>query len=207
MERREFARALCGLCLLLCLSAPLGAAATTAQGGAAEKTPKGKKASRPDLTGTWVLVEDGGKRTRKSAPAPENEIRLEVVHREPELKIIRRTLSDGREAVRESVYYSDGRGETNLGPGITTSPADAREDVLKSKTRWDGDKLVTRTTIQQNVRADGLIFHIIDEWRLSAVGRILTRTSKTKIENGNVFSSTAIVPGPAEFKSVFRRTS
>jgi hypothetical protein len=194
------------LLLLPCVS-------VSAQGG---KTDKLK--ARPDLSGTWEL-DQAQTKPRSSKAAASNRLTLLISHREPEIRMTRRSNAGGRERTREAVYYTDGRGEKNLGSRITSRP-DAPEQELQSKTRWKGDKLVTTTTIREAVASTFMTWEITDEWKLSADDQTLVQTTIIRQEGGDdqiraappgrpLPSGTVIfIPaGPREFKNVFRRVA
>ena len=147
------------LCLLAC-----GAAAAAGGGGKQEGRP------RPDLSGTWQIdraKSDFG--LFGDRPLAKADSTLVVEHREPELKI-RRTLSlGGREEVKEFAYYTDGRGETNqatLGVG-----------EVKSKTRWDGDRVVCEARITRRGQGGPYELEVTQRWQVSAGGKTLTNTT------------------------------
>ncbi len=82
------------------------------------------------------------------------------------------------------MYYSDGRGETNptimfLSTGTDMNRQGTDKDTTKSKTSWSGNKLVTRTTLSNLIAGRRLEFEVVDEWKLSKDGKVLTQTSKT----------------------------
>ena len=128
------------------LSASLLTALMTASlfavGASAGDDRKKEGKSHPDFSGTWRLdrsKSDFG--AFEDKPLAKADSTLVVEHRDAELKI-RRTLSlNGQEEVKEFSYYTDERGETNqatLGVG-----------EVKSKTRWDGDKVVSEAQIKR----------------------------------------------------------
>lgn len=141
-----------------------------------QKTTKPK----PDLTGTWLLD-----RTKSNIGPPlVPDQPLKIVHRDPELRITHRVQSNGQSVERDFVYYSDGRGETNLttmflSTGTDMNKPGSDKDVTKSKTKWDGDKLVTRSILRNVIGGHPLEFDIIDEWKLSKDEKTLTQTSRT----------------------------
>jgi hypothetical protein len=129
-----------------------------------------KKKPHPDFSGTWRIDREQsdfgefGERPLSKADAT-----LVVGHREPELKI-KRTLSlNGQEEVKEFTYYTDERGETNqatLGVG-----------EVKSKTRWDGDKVVSEARVTRKSQSGPYELDITQKWQVSSDGKTLTNTT------------------------------
>ena len=72
--------------------------------------------SVPNLSGTWELVEDDNA-AKKLRPADAGFPRLTlVISQEGSLiRITQKQIRRGTETVQEYSYYTDGRGETNLG--------------------------------------------------------------------------------------------
>lgn len=141
-----------------------------------------QKTTRPksDFTGTWLL--DRAKSNIGPPLVPDQP--LKIVHHDPEVRITHRVQNNGQSTEKDFVYYSDSRGETNpttmfLSTGTDLNKPASDKDVTKSKTKWEGDKLVTRSTLRHVVAGHRLEFDIIDEWKLSRDGKTLTQTSRT----------------------------
>lgn len=94
---------------------------------------------------------------------------LVVVHQEPELKITRKIKLDGQEQSQDYAYYSDGRGETN-------PPLIGRGGEVKSKTKWDGAKLVAKASTSQQTPDGALYIETTQKWELAEDGKTLTET-------------------------------
>jgi len=62
---------------------------------------------------------------------------MTIVHKDPQLNIKRKFEFQGEERTQELKYTTDGKPNTNAG---------FRGNTVKSKTYWDGDKLVTEAT-------------------------------------------------------------
>ncbi len=136
--------------------------------------------SKPVLTGTWLL--DRAKSNVGPPLAPDQP--LKIVHHDPELRIPHLIQSNGQSTEKDFVYYTDGRSETNptitfLSTGTDMNRPGTDKDVTKSKTKWEGDKLVTRSTLRSVAGGRPLEFDIIDEWKLSRDGKALTQTGRT----------------------------
>jgi hypothetical protein len=132
---------------------------------------KSNKKTPPDLSGIWMLDY-----SRSSLdPAMKKKIAdyvLTIVHREPEIRISRKYKEGGREHLEERVYYTNGRTELNSRGGIRDP---------ESITRWQGDKLVRKTTASpRGIRTSPPLEVVtIEEWKLSPDGKTLTRTTTT----------------------------
>ena len=168
-------------------------------------TQSATQTTKPDLSGEWVLERGSGDGSR-----------LLVEHREPEVRIKRLKGRSGNEVFRESVYYTDGRGEVNEGPTITDRPEKpAREDEVRTKTEWRGDRVVTRGSIQKFLSGRPLNAEVSEEWKLSKDGRKLTHTTRFRFDGADASAQFGRVPpggavistGPSEFKAVYKRAS
>ena len=109
-------------------------------------------------------------------PLSKADATLVVGHKDPELKI-RRTLSlDGRQEVKEFAYYTDGRGETNqatLGAG-----------EVESKTRWDGDRVVSEAHVTRRGQGGPYELNVTQRWQVSSDGKTLTNTTTVGNQTG-----------------------
>jgi hypothetical protein len=152
-------------CLLLCACLPAASLAQKGEG-------------RFDLSGAWALdrsKSDFG--PYRDSPVVPEEVRLEVAHAGPELKIIRRERRGGREQTTELAYYTDGRGEMN--------PSALGRVGVKSATKWDGNKIVATSALTRR-GPDGktATMETTDKWQLSSDGRVLTQTTATSFGGG-----------------------
>jgi hypothetical protein len=135
------------------------------------------KKKHPDFSGTWRIdraKSDFGEFSER--PLSKADATLVVEHRDPELKI-RRTLGlNGREEVKEFAYYTDGRGETNqatIGVG-----------EVESKTKWDGDKVVSEAQIRRRGQGGTYELNVTQKWQVSPDGKTLTNTTHISNETG-----------------------
>ena len=126
---------------------------------------------RPDFGGSWTRDRSKSDFGRlRDSPDAKRDVTLLVSYEEPTLKLTRRTSFEGREERQELVYYTDGRGETN--------PSTLGRVGLKSQTKWDGKKIVSRSTLTRRAPDGGTLeLNSIEKWELSADGRTLTQTS------------------------------
>ena len=174
--RRPLNRTLLSACVCLCLSA------SAAAGGGV----KGEGKSRPNLSGTWELdraKSDFG--LFADRPLSKADSTLVVTHRDPELKIVRTLRLNGREEKKEFTYYTDERGETNqaaFGAG-----------ELKSKTKWEGDKVSAhaKTTWPARDGRPAVELETTQGWQVSSDGKTLTQT--TRIVNDKVTEEIRLV--------------
>lgn len=165
--RKLLSASLLTVLLALCLSAVAAAGD--------DKKREGK--SRPDLSGTWRIDKarsDFGEFSER--PLSKADATLVVEHKDPELKI-RRTLSlNGQEEVKEFTYYSDERGETNqatIGMG-----------EVKSKTKWDGDRLVSEAHVTRRSQTGSYELNVVQKWQVSSDGKTLTNTTTISNQMG-----------------------
>jgi hypothetical protein len=184
----------CGL-MLVCM---LG---TVAQ----EKQKTAKVQNEPDLSGSWKL--DPAKSNARQAGTPD--LPLKIRYSDPKLIITHQYDKGGTIVGRDFVYYTDGRGETNpatmlLSTGTNTNSQDLDKQVISSKTRWNGNKLVTRSILRNSVAGHMLEFEVVDEWKLSDDGQTLVETSRTVFRPG--MSDSAFIPANIpELKKIYRR--
>jgi hypothetical protein len=151
--------------LVICLFILLGATLDFGQG----QTQPAKQV-KPDLTGKWEL-----NRAKSDLSDDERyrmtlgERSLTILHHDPELKLSRRFHSGKSDSESESLFYTDGRGENNVG---TTA-----QNAVKSNTRWEGEKLISRYALRRAVAwSQGTVevVDVVDEWSLSRDGKTLT---------------------------------
>ena len=150
------------LCLIAC-----------AVGGAAARDDKKKEGKpRPDLSGTWELDKsksDFG--LFRDRPISKADSTLVIAHVEPELKITRTLKLNGQQEVKVFTYYTDERGETN--------PATVGAGEVKSKTKWDGEKVsaYAKMTWPGQNGAAGAEMDVTQKWQVSSDGKTLSNTT------------------------------
>ena len=169
---------------------------------------QGSKAgkSRANINGVWVLDKSKSDATEYGFNF-DLDIRLTIEQREPEIRITRSYFQDGAENRQQLTYFTDGRGETN--PTILVG------EVIKSETKWNGDKLVSKNTGQAEIAPRiAVIYERADEWRLSKDGNTLvqiTRIYNARSSRGEPYLTTDHQNVPplfsrSETKRVFRRS-
>lgn len=148
---------------------------------------RGRSDKQPklELSGTWVLHKPRSDRV-------EYRLTLNILHREPEIRITKSIVEDGRARIEESVYYTDGRREP------TTVKLD---HIFKPVTEWRG-----RTLVREYIHiTKGTKFELVttEQWKLSKDGGTLTHTV---VNRQNISTNVTIFPR-LEKKYVFKRSS
>jgi hypothetical protein len=136
-----------------------------------------KSQTKPDLSGTWAF-DHSRSNVRKTSTANYD---IKITHHDPEFIIVRTITINGKSELKESIYYTDGRGETNPTTiWISTSPnsTSPRPPQTSSKTRWSGERVVIRSTLRMREGIHTFEDDVVDEWKLSADGKTLTQTSR-----------------------------
>lgn len=136
-----------------------------------------KSAAKPDLSGTWAF-DRSRSNVGKTSSADDA---LKILHHDPELKIIRTIILNGHPEQQELTYYTDGRGETNPATFWLSSSPDPKSPhpkETKSKTKWSGERVVTRTTLRLMAGIHVIEEDVVDEWQISTDGKTLTQTTR-----------------------------
>ena len=117
-------------------------------------------------------------------------VTLTITHKEPGLKITRKVSVGDQQQAQELSYFNDGRGETN--------PAAFGNTNVKTKTKWDGTKIVSKGTITIIPRStsEPIYIDLVEKRELSADGKTLVI---------NLFISNPA--GNEVIKQVFNRAS
>jgi hypothetical protein len=170
--------------VLLSLAAALGQVnVSNLQGSDKAKS----EAAKPDFSGTWSR--DNAKSSGLQGALADAALTMVIVHHDPELKISRSIKFNDQERSQELAYYTDHRGETN--------PATFGRGDLKSKTKWDKNKIESRASWSTMSRAgEPSDFDLTEKWELTADGKTLTDT--VEISSGR---------GVRTLKQVFNRVS
>lgn len=136
--------------------------------------------SRPDLSGTWVR---NSSKSKNIGPAS---VTVTISHKEPEIKITRKVVLKGKETITDGVYFTDGRGEKNMSRfggaivlGLPSQPSSTNQGrsqsvEARSKTKWDGNKLVSRSEVNLEILGDRVVFDVTEKRELSSDGKTLT---------------------------------
>lgn len=143
---------------------------------------------KPDLNGTWVLDKsksDFGPFSQSTLARADTT--LTVMLKDPEFRLTRNLKVEGKEQHGDWVYYTDGRGESN--PSIMAA------GDLKSKTKWDGSKIVSKASVTRQMQGAEVKVEITEKWELSKDGKNLIDTLTINSPNGT-----------REVKQVYSRT-
>ena len=165
-----------------------------------------KPQNKPDFSGTWLF---DTKKSNTGALTTRPDLPMKILHQDPEFKMVTSSEANNQIKEHEFIYFTDGRGEENEATSVITAnpsafkPEDLKNKVTKSKTKWSGGKIVTRSSYTVNVPGGTFVeFEQVDEWKLSTDGKILTQTSRVNLKSSN----TAFIPGnPPDKKRVFNR--
>ncbi|MEW6127072.1 MAG: hypothetical protein AB1757_08535 [Acidobacteriota bacterium] len=131
------------------------------------------------MSGTWVLDKSRSNFGRFAKDAANAKITLRISHKEPTVRMTRSGSLNGESRSQSLTYYTDGRGETN--PGLLSSSS------AKSKTKWEGAKLVTHSYATVSMGNESIQVETIERRELSSDGKTLTvsvtATSPRGLEN------------------------
>ncbi len=114
-------------------------------------------------------------------------ISLTIEHRDPEIKIIRREISGAQDDSVVLVYYTDGRGETNIEDGRS----------VKSVTKWKDQTLVFELSSKSKVGRDRHEINRTIKWQIGKDDESLVEVDQSRI------TSQGIVMPPAQNTLVY----
>jgi hypothetical protein len=114
-----------------------------------------------------------------------NNITLRISLRDSKLKISREEKLDqpliilgklmGSTLSSDFVYYTDGRGETNIS---TFGPAPYTSSEANSLTKWDGNNIVVSTSLTRKQARHKVTVKMLETWELSPDAKTLTQTTR-----------------------------
>ena len=110
-------------------------------------------------------------------------ISLTIEHRDPEIKVTRREVSETRDESEVTVYYTDGRGETNTQSGRT----------VKSVTKWKDQTLVFALTSKSKIGRDSFELTETIKWQIAKDGGSLIEVTQSKVSA----SAGVVIPPPS----------
>ncbi len=122
--------------------------------------------AKANMSGTWVLDKSRSGFGRFSKEAANAKITMKILHKEPTLKMTRTGSLNGEARSQSLTFYTDGRGETN--PGLLGN------SQAKSKTTWEGGKLVTHSWSTISVGSESVQLETLERRELSSDGKTLT---------------------------------
>jgi len=148
-------RVIAGLCLITILSTY----------GAQHIKNKRVERARPDLSGTWVLVQS--KSNLGDTQKDITDYTLTIADHNREIRVTKSFKRAGREYLEEWVYYTDGRPE--IPPG---------SENIEVQTKWRGSKLYRRITLKRSNPFSSIREETVrhEEWEISKDGSVLIRT-------------------------------
>ena len=122
--------------------------------------------AKANMSGTWVLDRSRSNFGRFSKEAANAKITMKILHKEPTLKMTRSGTLNGESRSQNLTFYTDGRGETN--PGLIDN------SQARSKTTWEGTKLVTHSWSSLSVGGESVQLETLERRELSSDGKTLT---------------------------------
>lgn len=134
--------------------------------GRAQNEKKGASATRKVLSGVWILENQKAEYSFDT----DMDLTLDITQNDPEIVVTRTYTYEGSENRQELHYFSDQRGETN--------PTIVEGQTVNSKTKWAGDKLVSRSSGRTEYAPTVSVkYDRVDEWKLSKDGQTLVQTT------------------------------
>lgn len=133
-----------------------------------------------DINGEWV------QRTSNRV------LSLTIEHREPEIKVTRREVTETKDESEVFVYYTDGRGETNNEAGVP----------VKSVTKWKDQTLVFSLSSKSEIGSDKFELNQTIKWQIGKDGESLVEVSQSRMA-----ASAGFVIPPAPSTLVYARSS
>jgi hypothetical protein len=158
-------------------------------------TSRAQVKSKPDFSGTWVVDKIRSEKT--NIPLEDSETSLVIEQHDAEIRMVRKF----GEMALQAVYYTDQRGDTHQEP--------LSRQAIKSKTRWDGDKLVTRYSWKRALIGSLVNVDVVEEWKLSKDGKTLTRKIMTIFPKNapDRVNAVPVASSNTEVRRVYNRTS
>lgn len=154
---RNIMSAVCSLFLALLILAPAGTASAQ---------------DLPNFTGKWTL--DVAKSDFGPMPPPES-MTYVVDHKEPTIKIVTTQKGQQGETVNERNVTTDGKDNVNK----LRMPMG--ETDVKSTTKWAGKTLTTAFKLD----IQGTALDVVESWKLSDDGKVLTVLREIGTDQGN----------------------
>jgi hypothetical protein len=90
-----------------------------------------------------------------------------------------------------------------IGAGTSAPNSEIERERTRSYTRWSGNKIISAATLRMTLGGRVVEYKVIDEWKLSDDGKVLTRISQIVFQGSNAMFVPAIVP---DTKKVYNRT-
>jgi hypothetical protein len=177
--------------------------------------------AHPNLSGTWTLSKY--EVIYGASEAFNISISMAISHNEPEIRINRKIIINGKEYNQALVFYCDARGERN-------SLLVKGNEKMESKTKWNKDKLVsqgiikgemglTGDPINDTLRSMGINLpvkptepdkytqKVIEEWELSTDGKTLTNITTRSVMKMNSDGWKGLDKTGYQTRKIYIRTS
>jgi hypothetical protein len=133
--------------------------------------------AKPNLSGNWTLDVARSNFGRLAGSQFSNaKMTLKISFKEPELKIVRYASLNGQTRNHNLTYFTDGRGETN--PNILTN------EQMRSKTKWEGARLISRSSSSMSFNGQSVNLEAIEKRELSSDGKTLIVTNTISSPRG-----------------------
>lgn len=97
-------------------------------------------------------------------------VSLTVEHKDPEIKVTRRVISEAQDESETATYYTDGRGEVNVRDGRR----------MKSVTKWKDDGLVFALSSTSNIAGDEIGVEESIKWQVAKDGGSLLEVTQVQ---------------------------
>ena len=146
-----------------------------------------------NFSGSWTLDQTKAKSDKHSRSA-RIITALEIVHREPELRMRQTIDENGKERTEEVLYYTDGRGEENMLPSVARG---ATKEKTQSKSKWEKGRLVIKYSLAWRIASDTMYFDVEETWQLANHGSSLIHTKELGRPQ-SAFNKTLVLPEAME---------
>lgn len=120
-------------------------------------------------------------------------VSLTIEHHDPEIKVTRRVLAEAQDDAETYIYYTDGRGETNVKDGRS----------MKSVTRWKDGRLIFEFWSSSTLAGDKIEFQQSINWQIAKDGGSIQEITQQRTWS----NKGAVIPGSSERTLVYARSS
>jgi hypothetical protein len=150
---------------------------------------------KPNLSGKWVVDLTRSEKTGNFLE--DSELSVIIEQHEPEIRLTSRFES--LNAAVPFVFYTDGRDASYVNPGTRST--------VKTKTKWEGDKLVIHFTGVGTLANKAQNINTIHEFKLSKDGNTLTKKIIVVMPRSgeNRINSLPVPQANQEFTKVYKR--
>ena len=132
-------------------------------------------ADKPNFSGSWKM--NAGKSDFGPIPPPDK-LERTIKHEDPKMNVNTLNVGAQGETKTEAVYTTDGKDSVNKMAGMD----------VKSVAAWDGDKLI----IKSKREIQGMEISMVENWTLSADGKILTIINDLSTPQGDFKLTTVL---------------